>query len=460
MNITVTVVPPAVVAHLTIDNVSTGKPLVLEVGTNLQLEVHLFDRDRVPVRDRNVSWAASKAEVVTVTREGLLEAHRVGDATVTARCDDAEVGFDITVKPAPRCASIRFVSAVSRLTVGQTHHLDVALYDAGNRTLHTRPMTWESSNTAVARIGQDGLVQAMSAGSARIVVTCEDATAHNDLTVVARPTIASTEILGAPTSVMATGTYVQLSARVRLTDGTRMADRGCVWRSDDSAVASVDASGRVAARTEGDTTIHASCDGKADHVVIRVRAVSYRVSIVTKYEQMAVGYQVQLGIRVTDRVGNTLPARSVHWSVSDRSVATVDSSGMFRTHGAGRVVVTAECDGVTGTHTMTVVPPPPPMVHVLTFPLMMTSYTLNRDGSFHAVQSPMGQQTNPPNITATTTPSNDQRFIWRVQVDGAIFGMPITEVLYVQRNGTVHAQGQDLFGNQTLNEVGSATFWN
>jgi len=459
-SVTVTVARQAEVRFLTIDNVATGgQPLRMFVGASLELKARLHDGDRVEVTDRRVSWAVSDLKVATITPAGRLEAHRVGEAVVTGRCEAAGVEFTVIVEPLPRCAALSIADVVSELAVGESHRLGVNLYDAKNQTLPDRPVRWASTKPAVASVGSDGFVRALAAGTAEIVATCEDGEARLTLTVVARPTVASVSILGAPSGHMDPGDTIQLRFQALMTDGSAATNRRGVWRSSDSAVAGVSSTGMVIARSAGEAEISVECAGKSRRIVVHVRAGPASVRIVTRYEEMFAGFEVTLAVIVKDNTGRQMTGRTVRWSVSDRAVATIDPSGLLQAHRPGRVVVTAECEGVRGTHVMRVVLPPPPRVRKLSFPLAMSTYELNRDGSLLAIQNAMGRQVNPPNVRATTTVSDDTRFIWRVRVDGVLWGVTRTEILYVHRDGSVYIQQADMWGNLALTKTGTATFW-
>jgi hypothetical protein len=73
---------------------------------------------------------------------------------------------------------------------------------------------------------------------------------------------------------------------------------------------------------------------------------------------LVVGQTVQLGATPRDAQGNVLTNRTVVWSTSSTSTATVGVSGLVTAVAAGPVTITATVDGKTGTRSITVVPPP------------------------------------------------------------------------------------------------------
>jgi hypothetical protein len=74
---------------------------------------------------------------------------------------------------------------------------------------------------------------------------------------------------------------------------------------------------------------------------------------------MAGGTQ-QLTATLRDAGGNTLSGRSIGWSSSNASVATVNTSGLMSAITPGAATITATSEGQQGTSALTVTTPPPP----------------------------------------------------------------------------------------------------
>lgn len=75
--------------------------------------------------------------------------------------------------------------------------------------------------------------------------------------------------------------------------------------------------------------------------------------------EVMVGETVQLQVTVRDDRGNALAGRTVTWSTSQGSVATVSSSGVVTGVAPGPVTITATADGRSGTASVTVTTPLP-----------------------------------------------------------------------------------------------------
>jgi formylglycine-generating enzyme required for sulfatase activity len=67
-----------------------------------------------------------------------------------------------------------------------------------------------------------------------------------------------------------------------------------------------------------------------------------------------VGQTVQMSVTAKDAAGNVLTGRTVTWSSSDDSKATVSGTGLVTGMGAGAATITATCEAKSGTAAITV----------------------------------------------------------------------------------------------------------
>ena len=166
----------------------------LTVGDSTQLVVELRDANGAVLTGRTLAFTSSSNSIVTVSATGLVRAKGAGTATITATSEGKSAAVSVTVTaqappptaPAP-VASVGVSLAASSLNVGQTTQGTVTLKDSVNNVLTGRTLAWSSSNTAVATVGQNGLVTAVAAGTASITVQSEGKTGSAPLTVTAPP---------------------------------------------------------------------------------------------------------------------------------------------------------------------------------------------------------------------------------------------------------------------------------
>ena len=142
--------------------------------------------------------------------------------------------------------------SATTIVAGNTEMLTavIAPDDATNKSVN-----WTSSNTAVATVA-GGVVTAVSAGSATIIVTTVDGgeTATCNVTVTAAPVSVTAVNLNKSATTIYTGNTETLTATIAPTDATNKAIN---WTSSNTAVATV-AGGVVTAIAPGTATIIAT----------------------------------------------------------------------------------------------------------------------------------------------------------------------------------------------------------
>jgi CubicO group peptidase (beta-lactamase class C family) len=144
------------------------------------------------------------------------------------------------------------------------------------------------------------------------------------------------------------GDTVRLNAEKHDARGNSLSERATTWSSSDQAVAVVDSSGLVTGRAEGNATITATSEAVDGTAEITVTPPSVAlIEIEPDGGSIEVGQTLQLTAVLQDNQGDTLEGRSVTWSSSETSVATVSSSGLVTGIYDGSASITAECEGLS-----------------------------------------------------------------------------------------------------------------
>ena len=144
------------------------------------------------------------------------------------------------------------------LQLGETLQLSVEALDENGQAVAGVEFSWESSNTSVATVDATGLVTAVAEGTATITASGGDVQATVEITVVsATQPVVSVEVSPSAETI-AIGTTLQLSAEAFDENGQAVAGAEFSWESNNTSVATVDASGLVTGVAEGTATITAS----------------------------------------------------------------------------------------------------------------------------------------------------------------------------------------------------------
>ena len=160
------------------------------------------------------------------------------------------------------------------------------------------------------------------------------------------------------TASVGVGAVLQLSATPKDTNGVSLRGRTVTWQSDHQTVAKVDANGLVSGMAAGQATVTATCEGMIGSSTVTVDAVHVAtVLIAPDTVSVPEGATVQLTATPRDGSGHALSGRIVTWSSDRTLIARVDGAGLVTALAAGRATITATCEGMPGTATISVTRP-------------------------------------------------------------------------------------------------------
>ena len=305
----------------------------VQVGKTLTLTATISPSDAT---DKTVTWSSSDKAVATVDSKGVVTAVKPGTATITASAKgkDGDVKATCTVKVTAAVTGVSLDRSDASLKVGESLTLTATVSPA---EATKRDVTWSSSDTSVATVSDTGVVSAVKAGSATITATTAEGGFKATCNVkVSAPSVTGVSLDRSEASLKV-GESVALSATVSPSDAS---NRNVTWSSSDSSVASVDGSGVVSAAKAGKATITVTTeDGgfKASCTVTVAAPGVSGVSLDQNDVSLSVGESVTLSATVSP---DNASDRSVSWSSSDSSVATVSDKGAVKAVGGGTATIT------------------------------------------------------------------------------------------------------------------------
>jgi uncharacterized protein YjdB len=318
----------------------------LEVDRDLQLGATLRAADGTLLTGRPIEWSSDNPAVARVDSTGRVLAVAPGDAAITATSEGRSGSAQVRVVPKP-VNTVQVSPAVANLLVGEQVQLSARLLAADSTVLTGRVVTWQSSDTMVARVSGEGLVSGRGEGEAVITATSEGVSGTAQIRVAPQP-VARVQVDPDSAAVVVNG-QVQLSARLFAADSTVLTGRVVTWQSSDTTVARVSGEGLVSGRGEGEAVITAASEGVSGTAQIRVTPQPVdSVEVRPTGAEIEVGQQLQLEAILRAADGTILTGRVVAWESSATEVATVDSAGLVRGVGAGEAVITATSEGVRG----------------------------------------------------------------------------------------------------------------
>ena len=160
-------------------------------------------------------------------------------------------------------------------------------------------------------------------------------------------------------ATVAAGANLPLTVEMRDADGNVVPGVRVSWGTEDASIATVSQSGVVTGVRIGTVLIAASARGKDAFSRITVSptpVASIRLSFTNR--SMFIGESVSLNAEPLDAAGQVLPGRTITWSTSNASVATVTNGGLVTAVSSGGAIISASSEGRSAFASITVAPVP------------------------------------------------------------------------------------------------------
>ena len=327
------------------------------VGDRLQLKATVLPDNTT---DKSVTWSTSAPDVATVDAEGIVIVVGAGEAVITATTNDGtnlQATCTLTAVPATVLAtSITLDVTEAELGIGRTLQLTATILP---EDVSTHGVTWSSSNDAVAIVNEMGLVTALAEGETVITAATVDGT---ELTATCTMTVVPVkaeriELNYTEDTVLKLGETLQFTATITPDDAT---DKTVTWSTSDENVATVDEEGLVTAVGIGEAIITATT---ADGTELSASCTITVEPILAESITLDITEADMVEEDVLQLTATVLPdettVKTVEWSTSDETVATVDEQGLVTAVAPGTVIITVSTtDGsdLSATCTITVSP--------------------------------------------------------------------------------------------------------
>ena len=182
------------------------------------------------------------------------------------------------------------------------------------------------------------------------------------------PSVASIDILGSTADIQVAGT-VQLSATVKDAKGNTLTGKTVAWSTSSGGIATVSNGGLVTGVSSGTASITATVDGKtASRNVTVISSPVASIAVTAASTVLAIGGTTQATAVLRDAAGAVITGRTVAWSSSNNSIATVNATGVVTGVGQGKATISATAEGQVGSVEISVDPPtvasvsPSPMI--------------------------------------------------------------------------------------------------
>jgi len=302
-----------------------------------------------------MEWKSAEPAIASVSATGLVIALTPGAATITATCEGASGSAQVKVTPIPVAAVV--VEPVDpALAVGDELTFRIVLRDPHGGSLPDREVQWSATPAGIVTLSATGHAKATREGIVEVNAECEGVKGSARLTVtpaaVAQVTLAPVEI------ALHAGEAATLTVALADKHGSKLAGRELEWSSSAEKVATVDARGVVTGVAEGAGEITVKVEGKQAKARVRVSPAPVASVRLTEPKPVIAGDRVQLQVELKDARGQLLVGRVLKWNSSSPAVATVTADGYLTGMAPGTARIGVECEGKSGSATVTVQPVP------------------------------------------------------------------------------------------------------
>ncbi len=264
-----------------------------------------------------------------------------------------------TPEPEP-VAAVTITPSSGSVIVGNALVLSAVARDASGGALTDRTITWTVSNAAVATVTVTGTLTAVSPGVVTVSAASEGRIGSATITVLPVP-VAS--VIISPTTVsLVIGNTQQFSGTPRDAGGNVLSGRVVTWSVTQPQIATVNAAGFLTAVATGTVNVTATSEGQSATAVVTVTQVPVAALTVSPTTAtMIIGTSRSLSAVARDASGSAV-SRTVTWTSSAPTVATVDAQGVATAVATGTAAISARVDEQVASSAITVITGLPPVV--------------------------------------------------------------------------------------------------
>ena len=322
-----------------IERIELPESTEIPVKGKLQLKPVFFPEN---AEAKSLTWKAT-GKAVSVSKSGLVQALKPGDATVTLTTDQG-VAATVQVTVTQKATTISFKSKQIKVPINGTSVLKPTFGPAGSNRW---TVTFTSANTDIATVDENGVVSGHSLGKTKIT-----AKLHNKktATITVWVVIPVEEVRIPESAELARGKTLTLKPEYLPENAT---EKKVKWTSLSPKVASVTSGGVVKGLKAGTAVIRAKTD---NGVIAECTVTVYNPVTQVKLNRTSLTLSLYEQKTLT---ATYLPKNAAHtmitWSSSNQKVATVDENGLVTGLAKGKCTITAKSEnGKTAKCTVTV----------------------------------------------------------------------------------------------------------
>lgn len=201
-------------------------------------------------------WSVSDDQIISVDDNGLVTPNAQGSAWVSVSYVDDQILVTDTTQLyiAESVARLEMINSVNKLRVSDLNQLS-ANYFSNLGVIESRSLIWESSDTNILIVDQNGGLEAISEGTVTVTVSDENNIVSQSTTILVLPEAEGEEVLFQnEASQIIEGEEIQILYQYYDTSG-KQSDTDVTWSSSNEDVVRVSNMGVLSAVASGQATI-------------------------------------------------------------------------------------------------------------------------------------------------------------------------------------------------------------
>jgi len=336
----------------------------LAIGYEHTLTYQLYPKNTT---NNNLTFTSSDPSVANVNSKGIIKAIKEGSAIITVSSNNGKISDSLIVSVFKEGGSIVIDGEINDTKYPDTITLNhkkltlnpnttTQLIATINPNDASKDISWSSTNPNIASVDSNGLINANSIGSTKIVAkTINGKIASVEVEVVKQKIdLSSIKINNINTTLNILDTK-QLQITFSPTNAT---DKTITWSSSNSNIVSVDNNGFIKALQEGNATITAkSKNGLIDKINIKVIDNLDKEIKPTDISLNQDTYSIYTNQSITltpSIIPSNATNKNIIFTSSDTSIATVDSNGIVKGIKSGKAIITLKIKNTNITKTVSV----------------------------------------------------------------------------------------------------------
>ncbi len=299
-----------------------------------------------------VTWESDDTNIVSVQqvfqRSAYIKAMNFGKTTIRVKTADGaydECLVEVVERVAVKGVKLSKTSA----SIGRTDTLQLTATVTPENAAD-KSVTWQSDTPSVATVTSDGLVQAVSPGSAIITVTTKDQGKTASFKLTVKPPVA---VRSVKMNVSKKNVYKGENVELKATISPSNAENKCIkWSSSDPNIACVSSGANnsgeaniIQCKNEGVAVITATTD---DGGFVAICTITVKIEVIKAtsitLNQTSVTIKPNQTVTLTATVQpNETTDKTITWTSLSTKIATVSDTGVVTGINNGKTKIKAKC---------------------------------------------------------------------------------------------------------------------